>query len=430
MADAVDRVFGLSVDRNKDGSRNLSVEVAVATVDDDMTYTALSLVRKLREYPRTQADGFEVWSSALTPVALSDTHLDDLPVAEGETSYYSLFALDADAAWKEKARVDSLTVEQRLEEISDGLFPRKLLEDSGNKAESTAVLKVATFDVAFSEIESLIRQFPIQQDIDVCGRLALVLLSMEKDWPVGPVDDLVDARELLKQIKEKMRERGTEAMEDELFETVSHCPVRVHRGLYYSARSAGRGDASVRDWRMSQVVAGVDVGGGDFQYAATLEVPPRGIRPFSVAVGVDGVTYVDDGAGNVVDPAAAVVGTVVYLTGVLDITVPDTLGVAEFEYSVMVTPVSAGASWCSTTLVRDRAFRSASKKRTVAEVILDGYLDTESYDASIVNDLATKLKKFWSAEGPTDFVMSVSAELTGDADELMGRLPIENERRS
>lgn len=427
MADALDRGFSLVADRLTGGERSLSVVVAAETPLDDMTYTQLSLVRKLREFPRTQSDGFELWASALAPGALIATVEDDYNLPEGEHAYYCLFALDADAAWREKARDAQLGTVNLFDEVSGDMFPGKFLEDSGSSPQSTKVLKEAMVDVIFGDVESLIRQFALQQDAERCGLLALSLLSLEKDWPLSPVDDLENARVTLLEIKELMRTRGTEETEDILLARVAHSPVTVHRGVYYKGSVAG-GDESERDWRLSALLDGVNLGGGDFQYTGTLERGPRGIRPYSVAVTISGEDYSDDGLGVMQDSTGAPFGTVDYSTGAFDITVPSTWPNVVVIYSSKVVPTTAGYAWCSDAVYSRRGFVTASSDGTEAEIMIDGYLNSESFDAALSDDIANKLRKFWSVEGKTDFLISVEAPILGSADTLVGRLPIENER--
>lgn len=427
MIEAVDRIFELSVVRESNGDRNLSFYFGPFDVDQDATYTEARLVRKLREFPRDESDGFLIWTDTLTTLELDDSVVDDLPLEEGETAYYSMFALNQDAEWKEKARIHSLGVVQRIEEISDSFFSGHFLLETDGGKDSAAVLKVAMVDAVFSEIESLIRQLPSQHDIDRCGPLALEAKSLDFDWPLSDIDFFEDARELLKNLKELMRERGTEAVEEYFLERVSHCPIQVHRGLYHRVRTASRTGDSEVSWSLEERFSGLDVGGGDFQYTGTVE-SPYGILPRSFKTVLDGVDYFDDGANQVVDVLGTVFGAVDYVAGTFDFTVPSSGSKAVIDYVTKLNPHTAVDSWCSFTNVGKKRFFTVGKVRTKAEVILDDFTDVGSYEKSFTEDLERKIRKFWSAEGDTKFLLSIQANIVGSADLLLGRLPIENER--
>lgn len=412
----------------------------------DVVYDAYVLLRKIREYPRDSADGYVLDSGAVDPAGSTGTALDDFSDAEGEVVYYALFARrTSDSLYYSVAVAYAQKTDLNFGDVSKSFFPqvwqknRPMVDFTNPRA-----MREVLLDPAFGEVESLVKVLPRSMDVDECGPLALNGLGSYYKWPLSPLLDLVDSRDLLKELPALLRQKGQAAVSAYLLEAVSGLTCAVQQWKECQAVSSSFGGAeNMRDYEL------LIVGVGDGINAAFSYVPSQDeFEPATVEVS-DGTTeIVDDGDGNLVleSDMATPCGTCVYSgAGIsIDAVFPSPPAAGTCVWLKYYYPSSSFDSEDPETVTRfgylgDRAKRSFSVSPGASPASAAAYLYLEvevgeegvltcserEYLKMYVDDVKRKLEVFWPLFGSTRFVLTDRVVVSAPMDGILANLPLE-----
>lgn len=438
-------VGSLVATRRVEGDTYLEWSVGSA-VTLDVEYDAYKLVRKTREYPRSESDGYELDSGVISVLGSTGTYVDDIADDEGTIIYYVLFCKRvSDSQYYDVAVAYCQKTQLHFGDKSKNFYPLKFQKEYAmTDFTNPMAFKLCLIDPVFGEVESLIKSMAVNFDIDEADPKALAGLAAKLNWNLSPLMDLIDFREQLKDLLENMRRRGQVGMSLELLEEISglKCAVQQFKHCQLVSMSVDE-DEDMMNYELDEIGVGDDVT-QVFNYSASHEIERCTVR---ILDDTGDQVIVDDGDGALYleSSPGTPCGTVTY-AGIPAIAAsfptPPVTGDTVWmyhEYMSGATDITDDETITRMLYLGDRMKRTRSLNKRLSWVAARVYLylnlevgeegvttfEEKEYLKLYVDDIKRKLRKFWPVFGVSDFYFTDRVVVSAPLDDYAGNLPLE-----
>ena len=437
----------MTAHRRVEGSIYLEWEVggsAALTVQ----YDAFKLVRKLREFPRDDTDGYVLDSGAISVLGTSGTHLDEFVDEEGAVVYYTLFCNRSlgGSGYDPVAIAYSNKTQLNFDDISPSILPLLFqLDQPMTDFANPQVFQQCLLEPALGEVESLVKTMKNNLDPRWADPRGLNGLGQLYGWPVSPLMDLEDFRDQLEDLVDTLRQKGQVGVSTALLEEVAGLELEVQKWIDCQDVSVESEDMMFM-WNFERDVFDV----GDALTTNFTFTPTEDMEPASVYIYLDSGSQaiMDDGEGNLYlesNPSTAC-GTCVY-SGVGRTVAAQFPAAPALGDNVWAYHLFRSTDWDITDpeaitrygYVGDRVKRTQSRTAHLSPAALAVFLylnlDTgeegvtsfakDEYLKIYVDDVKRKLGRFWPLFGVSDFYLTDRVVITASADDYAAHLPLE-----
>lgn len=437
----------LTAHRRVEGEVYLSWEVG-ASAALDVQYDAYRLVRKLREYPRDENDGYLLDSGAVLVIGSSGNYVDDFEDEEGAVVYYALFcnrSLGGSGYYPVAAAYSSKT-KLHYDDLSYAMLPLEFQKDQPMvDFSSPQVFQKCLLEPALGEVQSLVKTMGVNGDLRWADPKALNGLGMLYGWPLSPLMDLEDFRDQLESLVAKLRQKGQVEMSLDLLSEVAGLDAFAQKWIDCQDVSLEPEDKLFMwNYELDEFGEGDGVT-KNFTFTPSEDVEPGTIRVYD---DTESQVIVDDGEGNLYlesSPATGC-GTCVYSGAGKTIAAQfpsapamnDTVWAYHMfrstDWDVDDAEVTTRYGYLGDRIKRSQAGASGLSPAAVSvflhlytelgEELADSFAKDE-YLKIYVDDVKRKMKRFWPLFGETTVYLTDRFVVTASADDYAAHLPLE-----